>query len=122
MSSADRLPTPDLPDCPQGRQFEGGVPWLTFNPDSGSEFRHSGLDENLLHIRVNLCLAVVIAMAFTGMDFLVLGPELSRIPSMIHGLVIIPALLVALAWSFSPHSHRIYPRLACLVAPVRGLG
>jgi diguanylate cyclase (GGDEF)-like protein len=122
MSSADRLPTADLPDSPQARQLQAGFPWLTFNADLESEFRHSHLDESLVHIRVNLCLAVVIAMAFTGMDFLVLGPELNRIPSMIHGLVIIPALLVALASSFSPQRHRIYPPLAMFVATVLGLG
>ncbi len=122
MSSADRLPTADLPDSPQARQLQAGFPWLTFNADLESEFRHSRLDENLLHIRVNLSLAVVIAMVFTGMDFLVLGPELSRIPSMIHGLVIIPALLVALVSSFSPQRHRIYPPLAMFVSTVLGLG
>src|SRR5271156_436762 len=122
MSSADRLPTADLPDSPHARQLQAGFPWLTFNPDLESEFRRSHFDENLPHLRVNLCLAVVITLAFTGMDFLVLGPELSRIPSMIHALVFSPALLVALASSFSPRRHRIYPPLAVFVSTLLGLG
>ena len=122
MSSADRLSTADLPDSPQARQLRAGFPWLTFNPDLESEFRRSHFDENLPHTRVNLCLAVVITAAFTGMDFLVLGPELNRIPSMIHVLVVIPALLVALASSFSPQRHRIYPPLAMFVSTLLGLG
>ena len=122
MSSADRLPTADLPDSPQARQLRAGFPWLTFNPDLESEFRRSHFDENLPHTRVNLCLAVAITMAFTGMDYLVLGQQLNRLPGMIHMLVIIPALLIALASSFSPQRHRIYPPLAVFVSTLLGLG
>jgi diguanylate cyclase (GGDEF)-like protein len=122
MSSADRLPTADLPDSPQARQLRAGFPWLTFNPDLEKEFRRTHFDENLLHTRVNLCLAVVITMVFTGMDSVVLGPELSRVPSMIHILVIIPTLLIGLAASFSAQRHRIYPPLALVACTLLGLG
>jgi diguanylate cyclase (GGDEF)-like protein len=122
MSSADRLPTADLPDSPQARQLQAGFPWLTFNPDLESEFRRSHFDENLLHTRVNLCLAVVITLAFTGMDSMVLGPELNRIPSMIHMLLIIPMLLLGLGSSFSPERQRIYPPLAMIASTILGLG
>src|SRR6202034_4644019 len=86
------------------------------------EFRRTHFDENLLHSRVNLCLAVVITMVFTGMDSVVLGPELSRVPSMIHLLVIIPTLLIGLAASFSAQRHRIYPPLAVIASTILGLG
>jgi diguanylate cyclase (GGDEF)-like protein len=122
MSSADRLPTADLPDSPHARQLQQGFPWLTFNPDLEKEFRHTHLDENLLHTRVNLCLAVAITMAFTGMESMVLGPELNRIPSMIHMLMIIPMLLIGLASSFSAQRHRIYPPLALVASTLLGLG
>jgi diguanylate cyclase (GGDEF)-like protein len=122
MSSVDRLPTADLPDSPQARQLRAGFPWLTFDPELEPEFRRAHFDENLLHTRVNLCLAVLITIAFSAMESMVLGPELNRIPSMIHMLVIIPTLLIGLASSFSAHRHRIYPPLMMIAASVLGLG
>src|ERR1700733_11868259 len=97
MSSVDRLPTADLPDSAHARQLQAGFPWLTFNPELESEFRRAHFDENLPHTRVNLCLAAVITIAFSAMDSMVLGPELNRIPNMIHMLVIIPTLAMIAA-------------------------
>ena len=122
MSTPDRLPTPDLPDSPQARQLQAGFPWLTFTPELEPEFRRSHLDEHLLYTRVNLSLAVIISIAFSAMESVVLGHELNRIPSMIHLFVIIPTLLIGLAVSFSPQRHRIYPPLAVILATVLGLG
>jgi diguanylate cyclase (GGDEF)-like protein len=122
MSSADRLPTADLPDSPQARQLREGFPWLTFHPELETEFRRAHFDENLVHTRVNLCLAVVITIAFSALESTVLGPELNRIPSMIHMLVVIPILLIGLASSFSAQRHRIYPPLAAVASTILGLG
>jgi diguanylate cyclase (GGDEF)-like protein len=122
MSTAIGLSTEDLPNSPHARQLRAGFPWLTFGGELEAEFRRRNFDENLLHTRVNLCLAAVITVAFSAMDSIVLGPELNRIPSMIHLLVIIPTLLIGLASSFSPHRHRIYPPLAMIAATVLGLG
>jgi diguanylate cyclase (GGDEF)-like protein len=122
MSTANGLPTADLPDSPQARQLQAGFPWLTFNAELEAEFRRTLFDENVLHTRVNLCLAVVITIAFSIMESVVLGPDLNRIPSMIHMLVIIPTLLLGLASSFSPQRHRIYPPLAMVASTVLGLG
>ena len=122
MSTANGLPTADLPDSPQARQLQAGFPWLTFNAELENEFRRTHFEENVLHTRVNLCLAVVITIAFSIMESVVLGSELNRIPSMIHMLVIIPTLLLGLASSFSPHRHRIYPPLALVASTVLGLG
>jgi len=102
--------------------LRAGFPWLTFNPELESEFRCAHLDENLLHTRVNFCLAVVITIAFSAMESIVLGPELNRIPSMIHLLAIIPILLIGLASSFSARRHRIYPPLAVVASTLLGLG
>jgi diguanylate cyclase (GGDEF)-like protein len=121
MSSADRLPTADLPDSPQARQLRAGFPWLTFNPELENEFRRAHFDENLPHTRVNLCLAAVVTIAFSAMESIVLGPDLNRIPSMIHMLVIIPILLIGLASSFSAQRHRIFPPLAVIASALLGL-
>jgi diguanylate cyclase (GGDEF)-like protein len=122
MTSADLFPTADLPDTPQGRQLRAGFPWLTFDRELEAVFRRAHFDDNLLHTRVNLCLAVVITIAFSAMDSIVLGPELNRVPSMIHMLVIIPTLLIGLASSFSAQRHRIYPPLAMIASTILGLG
>jgi diguanylate cyclase (GGDEF)-like protein len=122
MTTADRFPTADLPDTPQGRQLRAGFPWLTFDPELEVVFRRAHFDENLLHTRVNLCLAVVITIAFAAMESMVLGPELNRVPGMIHMFVIIPLLLIGLASSFSPQRHRIYPPLAIIASTILGLG
>jgi diguanylate cyclase (GGDEF)-like protein len=65
---------------------------------------------------------VVITIAFSAMESIVLGPELNRIPSMIHMLVIVPILLIGLAASFSVQRHRIYLPLAVVASTILGLG
>ena len=122
MSSSDRIPTADLPDSPQARQLKEGFPWLRFSPELEPDFRRAHFDENLLHTRVNLCLAVIITIAFNAMESVVLSPELNRVPSMIHMLMIIPILLVGLAATFAEQRHRIYPPLALIASTVLGLG
>ena len=122
MSSADRISTADLPDSPQARQLRDGFPWLTFSRELEADFRRAHIDENLLHTRVNLCLAVIITIAFNAMDSVVLSPELNRIPSMIHMLLIIPTLLIGLAATFAAQRHRIYPPLAVVASIILGLG
>jgi diguanylate cyclase (GGDEF)-like protein len=122
MSQDDRIPPTDLPDSPQARQLRAGFPWLTFNGVLETEFRRVHFDENLPHTRVNLCLAVVISIAFSALESIVLGPELNRIPSMIHMLVIVPILLIGLVASFSARRHRFYPPLAVVASTVLGLG
>jgi len=119
--TVNRLLAADLPDSPHARQLRAGFPWLNFNAELEAEFRRTHFDENLRHTRVNFCLAIIITVAFSAMDSMVLGPELSRVPSTIHLLVIIPTLLIGLAASFSPQRHRIYPPLAMFAGTILGL-
>jgi diguanylate cyclase (GGDEF)-like protein len=121
MQAADRLPSEDLPDTPHARQLRMGFSWLTFDGALEAEFRRSNFDEHLVHIRVNLCLAMLITIAFSAMDSVVLGPELNRIPSTIHMLVILPVLLIGLAASFSQQRQRIYAPLAIVAGTILGL-
>ncbi len=122
MSNPDHLPAADLPDSPQARQLNAGFPWLTFNPELEAEFRRAHFDENLLHTRVNLCIAAGTTLAFSAMEAIVLGPQLNRVPNMIHMLVIIPILLIGLGSTFSRRRHQIYPPLALAASTVLGLG
>jgi diguanylate cyclase (GGDEF)-like protein len=121
MSNAHALHIEDLPNSPHARQLRAGFPWLTFDGELEAEFRRRNLEENLLHTRVNLCLAIVIIIAFSAMNAMVLGPELDRIPSMICILVIIPVLLIALGASFSAQRHRIHAPLTIVCTTVLGL-
>jgi len=109
-----------MEDTPQSRQLRAGFPWLTLDGELEAEFRRTHLDENLRHIRVNLCLGLVMTLAFTVVEALLLSPALNRVPSMIHLLVIVPVLLIALAASFSSHRNRIYPPLALAAGTVLG--
>jgi len=108
-------------DLPHARQLKAGFPWLTFDGELETEYRQNHLDENLRHIRVNLCLAITITLAFSAVEAMVLGPALNRIPSMIHILVMVPILLGTLAASFSARRHRIYPPFAFVAGTMLGL-
>jgi diguanylate cyclase (GGDEF)-like protein len=122
MNSSDRLAAADLTDSAQARQLREGFPWLRFSRELEPDFRRAHFDENLLHTRVNLCLAVIITIAFNAMDSVVLSPQLNRIPSMLHMLMIVPVLLIGLAATFAAQRHRIYPPLALVASTVLGLG
>jgi diguanylate cyclase (GGDEF)-like protein len=121
MINSNGFPLEDLPDLPHARQLKAGFPWLTFDSDLEMEFRRSHLDETLRHIRINTCLAIMIAIGCSAVEALVLGRALNRIPSMIHILVILPLLLIVLAASFSHRRHRIYAPLTIVAATVYGL-
>ncbi len=121
MIVANRFTVEDFPDLPHSRQLKAGFPWLTFDAELEPEFRQTNLDENLGHIRVNLALAIVITLAFSGVESAVLGPALNRVAGMIHMLVIVPVLLLGLGASFSLRRHRIYPPLALAAGIVLGL-
>jgi diguanylate cyclase (GGDEF)-like protein len=110
-----------MEDTPQSRQLRAGFPWLTLDGELEAEFRRTHLEENLRHIRLNLCLGILMTLAFTGVEAMVLSPALNRIPSLIHLLVIVPVLLIALAASFSPRRHLIYAPLALTAGTVIGL-
>src|ERR1700724_25575 len=110
-----------MEETPQSRQLRAGFPWLNLDGEREAEFRRIHLEENLGHIRVNLCLGVVMTLAFTAVEAVVLTPTLNRIPSLIHLLVIVPVLLIALAASFSPRRQRIYAPLALAAGTVVGL-
>src|SRR5215469_18190075 len=100
MAAADNhLPSEDLPDSPHARQLRAGFPWLNFDGELEAQFRVRHFDEHLLHNRVNLCLAMLITLAFSAMESVVLGPELNRVPAMIHMLIVMPVLLIGLAAS-----------------------
>ena len=121
MMIANRFPSEDLPDLPHSRQLKAGFPWLRFDGELEVEFRRSHFDENLPHIRINLCLALTITVALSAVEATILGPVLNRIPSMIHMLLMVPILLGCLAVTFSAQRHRTYAICAPLAGACIGL-
>jgi diguanylate cyclase (GGDEF)-like protein len=117
MMNANRVTPEDLPDLPHSRQLKAGFAWLTFDAELETRFRGSHLDENLRHIRINLCLAITITLALSAVESRILGPQLNRIPNLIHLLVMLPILLACLAATFSPQRQRLY----ALCAPATGV-
>jgi diguanylate cyclase (GGDEF)-like protein len=121
MSIAKRFPIEDLPDLPQSRQLKAGFPWLTFTDELEEEFRRSHFDASLVHIRINLSLAIAMTIAFAAVHAAVLGRELNRTPGKIQLLLVIPLLLISLGASFSRNSHRVFPPVALMAATILGL-
>lgn len=120
MLQARRFPVEDLPDSPYSRQLMAGFPWLTFGTLEAA-FRENHLDENLRHIRINLCLAIGICLAFARLEASLLGPVLNRIPLVIHLVGMVPLLLACLAATFLPRPRRLYAPMAIAAAVVLGL-
>jgi diguanylate cyclase (GGDEF)-like protein len=121
MLVANGFSVEDMPDLPCVRQLQAGFPWLTFAPNLEAEFRRSHLDESIGHLRANLVLGLLIAIAFAAMDALVLGHRLNRVPGLINVLAIIPVLSAVLAASFSPRRHRIHAPLTIVALTLYGL-
>jgi diguanylate cyclase (GGDEF)-like protein len=121
MLNGTRFPAEDLPDLPYARQLKAGFPWLTFNAELETTFRQTTLEEHFPNIRVNFCLGIIAVVALAAMESSLLGPALGRISNVLHMLVMIPALLLCLAASFSQRRHRIYPPLSLACALVIGL-
>jgi diguanylate cyclase (GGDEF)-like protein len=121
MQTVNRLSVQDLPELPHARQLKAGIPLLTFGDELEGEFLRSRLEETIPSIRINTCLAILIAIAFSANESLILGRDLNRIPSLLHILVIVPTLLIVLAASFSPRRQRIYQPVAAVAGMVYGL-
>jgi diguanylate cyclase (GGDEF)-like protein len=111
----------DLPDLPYARQLKAGFPWLIFDAGLEPVYRQRVLEEHLPHVRVNLCISILAIIAISAVQSSVLGPEVNHIPSILRFMVMIPAVLVCLAASFSQRRHVIYPPVALICTTVVGL-
>ena len=69
---------------------------------------------------MNLCLAIVIIIAFSAMNAVVLEPDLNRIPSRISYWSSF-RLLIGLAASFSVKRHRIHAPLTLVIMTILGM-
>jgi diguanylate cyclase (GGDEF)-like protein len=111
----------DLPKSPHSRQLRAGFPWLTFAKELESEFRHSNLVDNLRHLRINLCIAITLILVFSGVEATLLGPSLSRLPSIVHLVLMVPLLFVCFGLTFSARRATLYPPMAAFASVLLGL-
>jgi diguanylate cyclase (GGDEF)-like protein len=116
MSKDNGLPESDLSDLPYARQLKAGFPWLNFVPELESAYRQTVLEEDLPHIRVNLCLTVLSMVAVSAVRMSAPGPAMSPIPVALRLLVMIPVTMLCFAATFWPQRRRMYRPLALVAA------
>jgi len=122
MPFVTESPSDDPPELAYARQLQTGFPRLSFVPALEQEFRRVNLDQTLGHVRANVIFAIVLAIAFAAMEAIVLGHDVNSVPSLVHVLIIVPALSIVLAVSFSAHRHALYAPFAVSAALVCGFG
>jgi diguanylate cyclase (GGDEF)-like protein len=111
----------DLPDLPYARQLKAGFPWLTFDADLEPIYRQTVLEEHMPHVRVNLCISVFAIIAIAAVQAATFGPQLNRLPSILQFAVMVPAVLLCLAASFSQRRYLVYPPTVLFAAIIIGL-
>ena len=121
MSNGNGFPEVDLPDLPYARQLKAGFPWLNFFPELESIYRETVLEEHLPHIRVNLCLGVIVVVAVSAMraSTQVMAP--SPVLPALRLLIMIPMLLACFAATFALRRRRIFTPLSLFTALVAGM-
>jgi diguanylate cyclase (GGDEF)-like protein len=121
MSKGNGFPEVDLPDLPYARQLKAGFPWLNFFPELESIYRETVLEGHLPHIRVNLCLGVIVIVAVSAMraSTQVMAP--SHVLPALRLLVMIPMLLACFAATFALRRRRIFTPLSLFTALVAGM-
>ena len=102
MPSAKESSFDDPPELAYARQLQAGFPRLSFAPVLEQEFRRVNLDQTIGHVRANVVFAILLALAFSAMEALVLGRDVNKIPCLVHILIIVPTLIIVLGVSFSP--------------------
>jgi diguanylate cyclase (GGDEF)-like protein len=121
MMKDNGLPQSELPDSPHARQLKAGFPWLTFEPELESAYRGTVLEEDLPHIRVNLCLTVLALVVVSAVRMSTPGMTMSPIPVILRLAVMMPLTLLCVAATFRPRRRRIYRPLALIAALAVGL-
>ncbi len=103
------------------RQLRAGFPWLRFEDDLEREFRREQSRSRLPQIRRNLFLAAALVIVFGLLNALMLA-EAARLAAsaLLFGLLL-PVLATAIGVTYLGNAHRVYPRLAPLIAPISGI-
>jgi diguanylate cyclase (GGDEF)-like protein len=121
MSNGKGFPEVDLPDLPYARQLKAGFPWLKFVPELESIYRETVLEEHLPHIRVNLCLGIIVIVAVSAMRASTQVMTPSPVLPALRLLVMIPMLLSCFAATFALRRRRIFTPLSLFTAAAAGM-
>jgi len=121
MSNGKGFPEVDLPDLPYARQLKAGFPWLNFVPELESIYRETVLEEHLPHIRVNLCLGIIVIVAVSAMRASTHVMTPSPVLPALRLLVMIPMLLCCFAATFALRRRRIFTPLSLFTAAAAGM-
>ena len=111
----------DLPESPHSRQLKAGFPWLTFCAELEPGFRLDNLSAGIRHLRVNICLAILLVLILSAVEATLLGAALSRLPSMVHLFIVVPILMLCLVASFSERRDHLLPPIAIAAGVAVGL-
>jgi diguanylate cyclase (GGDEF)-like protein len=103
------------------RQLRAGFPWLKFEDDLENVFRREQARTQLPRIRFNLYLGAVLVVGFALLNMLVVHAG-NRVPmTVLQFGLLLPVVAVAIGFTYHSNAHRIYPRIAALLAPIAGI-
>ncbi len=103
------------------RQLRAGFPWLRFEDDLEREFRREQSRSRLTQIRFNLYLAAGLVVCFGLLNALVIRSGAQTPMELVQFGLLLPAVVVGIAVTYLDRAHRIYPRVAPLLAPIAGI-
>lgn len=121
MATQSNLNLRDLPDSPAAAQLRRGFPWLRFEPALEARFRSLTLSERMPAIRVNTGIALVLVLAFSLLDRLILERDALQTVNRIEQWFMAPLLLLALAGTHTRAVERNFRWFATLVAVLIGV-
>jgi len=103
------------------RQLRAGFPWLKFEDDLEHVFRREQARAQLPQIRFNLYLGAALVVGFALLNLLVVHAG-NQVPmTVLQFGLLLPVVAVAIGFTYHPNGHRIYPRVAALLAPIAGI-
>ncbi len=103
------------------RQLRAGFPWLRFEHDLEREFRREQARARLPQIRLNLYLAAGLVICFGLLNGLVMHTGAQGPMGLVQFGLLLPAVAVAIFITYLDKAHRIFPRVASVLAPVAGI-
>jgi diguanylate cyclase (GGDEF)-like protein len=103
------------------RQLRAGFPWLRFEDDLEREFRREQARSRLAQIRFNLYLAAALVVCFGLLNGFVVRTGAQAPMGLVQFGLLLPAVVIAILITYLDRAHRIYPRVAPLLAPIAGI-
>jgi len=103
---------------PVAEQLRRGFRWLRFAPDLEPAFLQEQYRKSLPYLRVNLVIALLMVVAVTLLDRLVLHDPGDPLPDLARYAALLPAIAIALTATFLKDGSRLYRPVASLLAPI----